>query len=233
MAAAVFTGGVIGVAGVALGAALSLLPKRTSPSGIVLWIAFASGLMLAVSAVELLPGALALGGLWAMLPGFEAGVLTMALFMQAVRVAGVRSTWALSSILVGGAIAIHGLPEGMAIGAGMSARGAMPALMATMLLHGIPEGMAMAAPMKAAGISPRRVLGYTALAGVPVGIGAGLGHWLGSSSQWWIAFCLAYAGGAMTAVVLRDMLEHVRAQKSGLLMAALGAAAGALMSVIL
>lgn len=229
---AILAGSMIGITGLGVGGVMAIIPGKSSKRAVALWIAFAAGLMLAISLVELLPDALVLGGLWAALIGFEAGVLSVALFMYFVRTLCLENAMAATGILMGGAIAMHNLPEGMAIGAGFSGPQSISiALMITMLLHGVPEGMAMAIPMKASGLSVRRVLRNTALAGLPMGLGAGLGYWLGASSEPWVGGCMAFAAGAMVAVVMRDMLEQAQAARWKAVWL-LGAALGTAMSVV-
>ena len=77
-----------------------------------------------------------------------------------------------------------------------------------MALHDIPEGLAMALPMRAGGINGLKVLGYTILSGLPMGLGALTGAYLGSLSSVMIGLCLSLAGGAMLYIVFGEILPE-------------------------
>jgi len=106
-------------------------------------------------------------------------------------------------------IALHNIPEGMAIGAGGVHEfdfGMMIALM--IALHNIPEGMAVAAPLIAGGISKAKVIFFTASAGASTLIGTLIGGLIGGISEVAVALSLSAAGGAMLYIVFGEIIPQ-------------------------
>ena len=73
----------------------------------------------------------------------------------------------------------------------------------------------MACPMVVGGMRPYRVLLATALAGVPMGIGALAGAAAGSLSPVMLSFCLGLAGGAMLFVTCDELIPDAQELGSG------------------
>jgi ZIP family zinc transporter len=114
-----------------------------------------------------------------------------------------------SGILMLSVIALHNIPEGMAIGAGGSYDAHFGLVLAVMIaLHNIPEGMAVAAPLISGGINKIKVVFFVALAGSTTLIGAVIGVLLGSISDAAIALSLSAAGGAMLYVVFGEIIPQ-------------------------
>ncbi len=114
------------------------------------------------------------------------------------------------------AIALHNLPEGMAIGAGSSinpVRGAMLALL--IAIHNIPEGMSIAAPLCAGGMSKFMAVLLTCLAGAATVVGGIIGYLVSSVNMIFTAISLAFAGGAMLYVTFGEIIpEAVNSDKN-------------------
>ena len=114
------------------------------------------------------------------------------------------------------AIALHNLPEGMAIGSGATHDASLGIVLAIMIaVHNIPEGMAIAVPLCAGGMGFGKTLFLTALSGVPTLFGAVLGYWIGNISEYFIAISLAGAGGAMLYVTYCEIMPQVILMNKG------------------
>ena len=114
-----------------------------------------------------------------------------------------------SGILIFIAIALHNIPEGMAIGAGGSYNFQLGLLITIMITaHNIPEGMAIAAPLLAGGLEKWKVIILTALCGATTLIGGLLGVLIGRISDFAVAISLAGAGGAMLYIVFGEMMPQ-------------------------
>ena len=175
-------GTLAGVVGTGLGGLLIVLLGK--PIDVVLSsvIAFSGGIMLSVVFSDLLPEALEIGGVLPAFIGLILGVIVLLImdlylphshFYNDVNGDYKRVRYIRTSILIGLGIAMHNFPEGLAIGAGyMASEHLGLSLTCVIALQNIPEGMAMAGPMKAGQLSNGRILWWTALAGVPMGIGA-------------------------------------------------------------
>lgn len=107
------------------------------------------------------------------------------------------------------AIALHNLPEGVAIGSGSVHDTALGLSLAALIaLHNIPEGMAIAAPLTAGGVSRWLTIVLTCLSGAATILGGMLGFWLGGISEQSTAICIAFAGGAMLYVVFGEIIPQ-------------------------
>lgn len=116
------------------------------------------------------------------------------------------------------AVALHNLPEGMAVGVvvaawlaggeGISAAGVL-ALATGIALQNLPEGAIISMPLKSNGMSRRRAFGYGVLSGVIEPIGAIVTILLAG----WIApilpYLLAFAAGAMLYVVVEELIPEM------------------------
>ncbi len=172
-------------------------------------LGFAAGLMSAIVCFGLLPEAMEAGGILMALSGMGAGIAAVWLASQFLPKgeAGLSRT----SFLVLAAIAIHNLPEGLAIGSGWAVMPALGAKLALVIgLHDFPEGMAITAPMAAAhGKPPYLQALFAMLTGIPTGLGAILGVFLGNLSPLWMSMCLGFAAGAMLYVTTGEMVPQL------------------------
>ena len=200
---------ITGVAGTAAGGFIALFLPEGNDKVIRFVLEYAAGLMLAVACFDLLPGAFAFAGLPVVLLGLILGVAAMiaaeALSRRAFGGSGLKET----GTAIGIGVALHNLPEGLAIGSGFEASLTLGLSLAlAILLHDIPEGLSIAVPLRSGGTGRLRALLMTALAGLPMGLGALIGAAAGQVSPVMISVCLSLASGAMLYVVLSDMLPQ-------------------------
>ncbi len=108
------------------------------------------------------------------------------------------------------AIALHNLPEGMAIGVAFSQGdlGVGLPLTTAIALQDIPEGLAVAMALKAAGLAPLRAVGVAALSGLMEPVGALLGIGLASGLALAYPIGLGLAAGAMIFVVSHEVIPE-------------------------
>ncbi|NLJ78111.1 MAG: ZIP family metal transporter, partial [Tissierellia bacterium] len=121
-----------------------------------------------------------------------------------------------TGIILGIGIALHNVPEGLAIGVSYVADKNLGYTIALiMLIQNIPEGMAIAAPLYIGGTSKSRVIGITALTGVPMGIGVLIAYLFGNISPTIISMGLGFAAGAMLFIVFDEMIPSANGIFSG------------------
>jgi len=231
------------LAGIAtgLGALLVILFGKPSKPVMSLILGFASGIMLAISAFDLMPEALRLGGLIYTIFGFLLGAglmfgldtLVPHMHIGEGKPESGQDTEMLKMgyfIFLG--IALHNLPEGLAIGAGFSASAGLGGAIALALaLHNVPEGMATAAPLLMGGMGKARVLGLTTMAGLMTPLGSLLGILLINISPAFISISLALAAGAMIYIVSDELIPQSHRYHSHLANA--GLLAGFLLGIII
>jgi ZIP family zinc transporter len=219
-------GGLVGFAATALGALPSLVLGRLSSRVEDTMLGFAAGMMLAASAFALL------------LPGLEAGaqigggaligalVVVLGLALGALLMLGldqftphehahggpcgpgcarVARLW-----LFVLAIALHNLPEGMAIGVSF-ARGDLSVgvpLTSAIALQNLPEGLAVAMALRAIGLAPLRAFLIAAATGLMEPLGALLGAGVTSGIALAYPIGLGLAAGAMIFVVSHEVIPE-------------------------
>lgn len=108
------------------------------------------------------------------------------------------------------AIALHNLPEGMAIGVSFSQgdlRVGLP-LTSAIAIQDIPEGLAVAMALKAAGLSPMRAVWLAILSGTMEPVGALFGIGLASGLMLAYPIGLGLAAGAMIFVVSHEVIPE-------------------------
>lgn len=106
-------------------------------------------------------------------------------------------------------IALHNLPEGLAIGAGYSNSAALGATIAISLaVHNIPEGMVTAAPLLLSGMNKWVVVAIATAAGLVTPIGTVIGAALISISPEFVSVSMALAAGAMIYIVSDELIPQ-------------------------
>ncbi|NLW17609.1 MAG: ZIP family metal transporter [Firmicutes bacterium] len=106
-------------------------------------------------------------------------------------------------------IALHNMPEGLAIGAGYSNSATLGATIALSLaLHNVPEGMVTAAPLLVAGMDKWLVIAIASAAGLVTPIGTLIGAALISISPEFISISMALAAGAMIYIVSDELIPQ-------------------------
>lgn len=224
-----------GVLGTTLGGVLGVALGTPKERTLACVLNATAGLMIAVVCFELLPEAYALHASFGVL-GLILGVFAMMLG-DAVVARRMEKTdgMARAGLLLAAGVALHNLPEGLAVGSGYAHAPQLGVALALMIaLHDVPEGLAAAVPMRVSGASVPRVLLITALSGVPTGLGALLGLAAGGVSQQVIALSLGFAGGAMLQVTAQELLpragEMITDARTTLCLA-LGVAAGSIVAL--
>ena len=192
---------------------------------------FAAGVMVAASVWSLIIPAIdqsAHMGKLSFLPAFI-GVWAGFLFLLALdfliphlhlnsdRPEGAPSSLGKSTMMVL-AVALHNLPEGMAVGVvaagwltgneSISAAGAL-ALSLGIALQNLPEGAIISMPLKSNGMGRGRAFGYGVASGIVEPIGAVLTILLSSLLVPVLPYLLAFSAGAMLYVVVEELIPEM------------------------
>lgn len=219
----------------ALGAAFVFFFKTLNRNFMDAMLGFTGGVMVAASIWSLLIPAIDMssgeGGV-RVLPAV-AGFLMGAGFLLALdkllphfhvnfkQVEGVKSPWQKTTLL-GLAITLHNIPEGLAVGvlfgavaAGVpeASIGGAVALAVGIGLQNFPEGIAVAMPLRRMGISRRKSFYYGQLSAVVEPVSAVLGAVAVAFFTPLLPYALAFAAGAMMFVVVEEVIPEAQQNK--------------------
>ena len=185
-------------------------------------IGFAIGVMGMASILGLLIPSIESGGFLSVAGGLAAGIgflvgARMLLHNQEeVSFAGLKGDQVRTSLLVFAVLLVHSLPEGFAMGSAYASdvSGLALFVIVAIALQNIPEGTAVAIPMEAAGYSRSRQFWSAVITSVPQPIGAVLAYVLVEQIQAILPFSLAFAAGAMLALIVSDLIPEAREAKT-------------------
>lgn len=219
------------VVGTTLGAAFVFLIKDKIPSYLQKsLLGFASGVMIAAAVWSLLIPSMDMTGVEGVMKvvpaavGFVLGMGFLLLLDEVIphlhldssSPEGVKSKLSRSAMLTF-AVALHNLPEGMAVGvvfAGAMAAGGDVSLSSALALsvgiaiQNIPEGAIVSMPLYAENRSKWRSFGVGTLTGLIEPVGALLVILLASWVTWILPYLLAFAAGAMIYVVIEELIPE-------------------------
>lgn len=227
---------------VSLGAALIFTRRAFSRRAMDCLLGAAGGMMLAAAFFGLLRPALELAAhleRLAFLP-IVAGLLCGAAFLWLLdrvlphihvlqdTTEGIFTQWRRSVLLVT-AMALHHIPEGLAIGVSYGAAGAesmaalgtgaglTTALVLTfsIMLQNVPEGLVVSAALRSEGFSARKSCFYGVLSGATAPLGVVPGALAAEISAGLLPVALSFAAGAMIYVVAEEVVPEANASGNG------------------
>ncbi|MBT1065441.1 ZIP family metal transporter [Bowmanella sp. Y26] len=224
-------GSALGFLSTALGAMLVLLPGRYNQRFLELSLGLSGGMMLAAAVFSLL------------LPAIDTATEIFPPFYAhlAVILATLGGAWMMCEIErhvphghpVAGdtgpghrhlsrlwlfvlAIALHNLPEGIAVGVSFSGAdwhsGSSVSL--AIALQDFPEGFAMAVVLLRLGLGVWKAVGWSLLAGLLEPLGAVIGVFLGGIAVFAYPLSLALSAGAMLFVVIHEVIPEVQSPRT-------------------
>lgn len=215
----------------ALGAALVFATTRVDQRLMASMNGFAAGVMIAASFWSLLAPAIELAGDVGSVPGWAVAGIGFAAggaFIGAIdkvlphlhpglgvdEAEGRATDWARSRLLIL-AIALHNLPEGLAVGVAFGAvaadlpaatLGGAIALAVGIGLQNFPEGVAVALPLRAEGMSRTKSWWYGQLSAVIEPAAGVVGAAAVLSVRPILPYALAFAAGAMIFVAVEELI---------------------------
>lgn len=228
---------IAGVGGTFTGSFIVLLVREIKESLLAFVLGVSAGIMTVVVFLDLLPEALEIGSLGSTLLGMALGVMLIVimdqLFLHSNFTEKTGGNYFKSGILLTVSIALHNFPEGLAIGIGFSAESILGFGLAVLMgIHNFPEGMAMATTLSLAGLGNTAIMLIVFFSGIPMGIGALVGAYLGSISSYILSLSLGFAAGAMLYITFDDLIPNAHSKNQGG-RAILGILSGIFLGIIL
>ncbi len=221
----------LGVGGASvIGALFGFVFKNVSHKFNDIVLSFAAGIMLAAAVIGLILPSLEHGGKFPLLvtvAGIFCGAFCVSIIDKAVphlhKLSGTdnethpEKQQQLNKVfLFVIAIAIHNLPEGIAVGVGFGTGNTAEALTIAggIALQNIPESMVIIAPMLASGMSCGKAFLIAVITGIVEVIGTLIGHSAVTASEAILPFALALAGGTMLYIISDEMIPETHAHGS-------------------
>lgn len=214
---------IAGTLGTGLGGAIGIIFNKINPKTTKNILAFAGGCMLSMVFFSILPESLELCSPINTLLSAVFGVLTLSLINFIINKKsklGKVQAFILSlennkkksphlvkaGIIMFFAIALHNIPEGMAIATSSTVNLKTATTISILLtLHNIPEGMAVSTPLIAGGIGKVKSLILATLAGSLTILGGIIGLIITNINPNISSLALAFSGGAMLNVTFCDI----------------------------
>lgn len=196
-----------GVIGTGFGGIISAVFKSNVDRYLDFFMGLSGGIMLAVVTFDLMSESMdQMGVLYTVIFTFVGVILTMYIKTRLDVSKDMKSGY-----LIFISIMLHNLPEGLAIGSSfMSAQSLGMTLAIVIGLHNIPEGLAMALGLVGSKMKISKIILFTVIAGIPMGIGSFLGAYFGGVFSSLIGVFLATAAGTMMYVVLEEIFPKSR-----------------------
>lgn len=196
-----------GVIGTGLGGIISAIFKRDVDKYLDFFMGLSGGIMLAVVTFDLMEESMEQMGIYPTIVFIFVGVLITMFIKSRLDVSNDMK----SGYLIFISILLHNLPEGLAIGSSfMSAEKLGLTLAIVIGLHNIPEGLATGLSLVGSKMKISKVILFTLIAGIPMGIGSFLGAYFGGIFSSLIGVFLAVAAGTMMYVVLEEIFPKTR-----------------------
>lgn len=219
-------GGLAAFATTGLGALPALFLRKLPQRMEDVMLGLAAGMMLAATAFSLIVPALDASGALVSHKSWASGVVVFGMALGVLLMLGMDALLPHEHMVTGAvglghervsriwlfvfAIAVHNLPEGMAIGASFAQadlRVGLP-LSTAIAIQDIPEGLAVAVALKSAGFSPKKSVWIAVATGLLEPLGALLGVGLSSGLAMAYPIGLSLAAGAMLFVVSHEVIPE-------------------------
>jgi ZIP family zinc transporter len=195
-----------------IGALLIFAKKNWNPKSLAFYLGLASGVMVAVVVFDILPSAFLFSDCWNVFAGIMLGIILMVAgnLILSRKTSSSQTLSGLGYLIMLG-IAMHDLPEGMAIALGEEMKSRTGMVIALGIgIHNIPEGMAIAAPLIMAGVKKITIFMQILAVGLITPLGTLLGKLLVAALPSLLPLLLGMASGIMFYLVLFQLWPEAK-----------------------
>jgi ZIP family zinc transporter len=195
-----------------VGALITILIKKPSNKLLSLSLGFASGIMLGISTFSLIPESLVLGNIYFCAVGFVSGAAFLALLdfvLPHIHKSEMKcDEYRRMGYFIAIGIAVHNLPEGIAIGVSNEVSITLGFYTALSIgIHNIAEGLSVAMPLcLSPNIKKARIVFITTATGLATLLGTLIGTAIINISSFFISASLAFAAGAMIYITSAELI---------------------------
>lgn len=220
-----------------VGALITIVIRNPSDKLLSLSLGFAAGIMLGISTFSLIPESLELGNIYFCALGFVSGAGFLGLLdygLPHIHKNEIKyDEYKKMGYFIAIGIAVHNLPEGIAIGVSNEVSVTMGFYMALSIgIHNIAEGLSVAMPLSLSpNIKKTRIIFITTITGLATLFGTLIGTAIISLSLYFISVSLAFAAGSMIYITSAELIP--KSHRSHSKYANIGVVAGILLSLFL
>lgn len=219
-----------------VGALIAVNIKKINNKVISLSLGFAAGIMIGVSIFHLIPESISVERRYFCAIGLVIGFVLMHFLDRLVPhhpddLEGNNNKYLKMGYLIALGIAIHNLPEGLAIGASSGISEKTSLMMAALIgLHNIIEGLAVSLPLHLGKVKKSKTVLITTLTGLSTLLGAAIGLYLINISSKFISMSMSFAAGAMIYIAILELIPH--SFKENKTLSVLGIVVGTVMALL-
>lgn len=228
----VIIGSIVSLLGTMIGASLGVVVRKPSSRFLGTIIGFAGGLMLAVVVFDLIPEALTKWNFTGTLFCCILGIILIVIIDNFFSF-GTSNSHQKVAYLAALGLMLHNFPEGIIMGCGFAAGGSLGIKMSIIIaIHDIPEGIAVAAPLMAVNTKVSKILWFAFITAFPTAIGALAGVFIANISTQILGISLSIASGIMLYVVCGEMIPESSKLWEGI-MSTIGILSGIILGMIM
>ncbi len=206
----------ISLLGTMVGASLGMVIRKPDKRFLSAIMGLAGGLMLSVIVFELIPEGVEKIGLISTVLFYALGIVTVLFIEIFISKDKSQDSYSQMAFVTALGLMLHNLPEGIIMGSGFLLDKTIGIGMSLIIaIHDIPEGLAVTAPLMAKGVSISKIIIYAFVTALPTALGAAIGVSLGNVSDYYLGACLSLASGIMIYVVFAELIPESNKLWSG------------------
>lgn len=208
----------ISLLGTMIGASLGIIVKKPDRRFLSTIMGLAGGLMLSVIVFELIPEGVEKIGLISTVLFYALGIVIVMFIEIFISKDKAQDGYSQMAFVTALGLMLHNLPEGIIMGSGFLLDKTIGIGMSFIIaIHDIPEGLAVTAPLMVSGVRASKIILYAFITSLPTAVGAAIGVSLGTVSEYYLGACLALASGIMMYVVFAELIPESNKLWSGLI----------------